>query len=142
MIWANHPHIQIDFEASSPNLVNDLQYQMPHTPTCNCKRMYTGRRGLPRLEILKREEEILRKLHFPWTKIAKLLGISTKTLQRRRDEFQIDDEESWSSILSEAQLRETKQEIMSVTPGIGLTRMLALLEEKFTLESGTVSEMV
>ena len=55
--------------------------------------MHTGRRGQPRLEISKRQIEFLRELHFSWTKIAELLGISTKTLQRRHVEFQIDDED-------------------------------------------------
>ena len=69
------------------NLINDLQDQMPYTPTYNCQSIYTGRRVQPPLEISKRQIECLRELHFSWTKLAELLGISTKTLQRRRVEF-------------------------------------------------------
>ena len=59
-------------------------------------------------------------------RIAELLGISTKTLSRRRQEFQITDEQNWTSI-GDGELREIMQGIMSVTPGIGQIRMLGAL---------------
>ncbi len=40
-----------------------------------------------RLEISQEQLEHLRFLFFSWTKIAKLLGVSTSTLQHRRREF-------------------------------------------------------
>ena len=111
------------------NLINDLQDQVAHTPAYNCNRVHTGMRGQPRLEISKRQIECLRELHFSWTKIAELLGVSTKTLRRRREEFQIDDAEFWSTI-SDAELRDVMQEIMSIIPGIGQTRMLGALKSR------------
>ena len=70
-----------------------------NVPAHQCKREYTGMRGQPKLEVSKGQIQFLRELHFPWVRIAELLGISTKTLTRRRQEFQIDDEEemNWPS---------------------------------------------
>ena len=62
-----------------------------------------------------------------WEKIAELLGISTKTLSRRRKEFQLNDEESFYSLTDE-ELVTIMQEIMNVTPGIGQMRMLGTLK--------------
>ncbi|XP_028418442.1 uncharacterized protein LOC114543789 [Dendronephthya gigantea] len=111
------------------NTINGLQDQITCTPAYSCARIYTGMRGQPRIEISKRQIECLRELHFSWTKIAELLGISLKTLQRRREEFQIDNGESWSTI-NDNDLREVMQEIMSITPGIGQTRMLGALKSR------------
>ena len=55
-----------------------------------------------------------------------MLNISTKTLRRRREEFQINEEQSWSTI-NDDELQNVMQEIMSITPGIGQTRMLGAL---------------
>lgn len=67
--------------------------------------------------------EYLRELHFSWTRIAELLGISEKTLLRRRQGLKIDDDLRWST-LNDRDLKDTMQEIMTLTPGIGQTRML------------------
>ena len=71
-------------------------------------------RGQPKLEVSKEQIQFLRELHFPWVRIAELLGISTKTLSRRRQEFQIDDEEemNWSSA-GNGELREILQEMVT-----------------------------
>ena len=74
-------------------------------------------RGQPKFEVSKRQIEFLRELHFSWVRIAELLGISTKTLSRRRQEFQISDQQNWTSI-GDGELREIMQGTMSVTPGI------------------------
>ena len=87
-------------------LINDLQNQIPYILTYNCHRKYTSTRGQPQLEISKRLVECLGELYFSLNRIAELLGISTKTLQRRRVEFQIDVEEFCSTI-SDVELRET-----------------------------------
>ena len=70
-------------------------------------------------------------MHSPWVRIAELLGVSTKTLTRRRQEFQIDDEEerNWPSA-GDGELREIMHEIMTVAPGIGQTQMLGALHSR------------
>ena len=58
-----------------------------------------------------------------------MLNISTKTLKRRREEFQINEEQSWSTI-NDDELQNVMQEIMSITPSIGQTRMLGALKSR------------
>ena len=111
------------------NLINDLQGQIDYTPAYTFSSVYTGRRGQPRFDISKRHTEFLRELNFSWTKIAEMLNISTKTLRRRREEFQINEEQSWSTI-NDDELQNVMQEIMSITPGIGQTRMLGALKSR------------
>ena len=100
-------------------------------PAHQCKRNYTGIRGQPKFKVSKRQIQFLQELHFPWVRIAELLGISTKTLSRKRQEFQIEDEGgvNWSSLWN-GELREIMQEIMTVTPGIGQTRMIGALHSR------------
>lgn len=101
--------------------LNDLVYRSQRT--------YTGRKGQPKFDVAKGQIEFLRDMHFSWEKIAELLGISTKTLSRRRKEFQINDEESFHSVTDE-ELVTIMQEIMNVTPGIGQMRMLGALKSR------------
>ena len=71
-------------------------------------------RGQPKFEVSKRQIQFLREFHFPWVRIAELLGISTKTLTRRRQELQTNEEEemNWSSI-GNGEITEIMQEIMT-----------------------------
>ena len=109
------------------NMAGDLSENTLHVSAHTCERNFTGMKGQPKFEVSKRQIEFLRELRFSWVRIAELLGISTKTLSRRRQEFQIDDEPNWSSI-ENGELREViMQNIMSITPGIGQTRMLGAL---------------
>ena len=58
--------------------------------------------GRPALIVQREQIEFLRELHFPWTKIARILGISESTLRRRRNEMQLcphdDDGEHFSEL--------------------------------------------
>ena len=110
------------------NMADYLNEDTVNVPAHQCKREYTGMRGQPKLEVSKGQIQFLRELHFPWVIIAERLGISTKTLTRRQQEFQIDDEQeiNWPSA-EDGELREIMQEIMTVTLGIGQTQMLGAL---------------
>jgi len=89
------------------NMADYLSEDTVNVPARMCKREYTGMRGQPKLEVSKRQIKFLRELHFRWVRIAELLGISTETQTRRRQEFQIDDDEemNWSSV-GNGELRE------------------------------------
>ena len=126
------------------NMADYLNEDTVNVPAHQCKREYTGMRGQPKLEVSKGQIQFLRELHFPWVRIAELLGISTKTLTRRRQEIQIDDEEemNWPSA-GDGELREIMQELMTVTPGIGQTRMLGALHSRGTrVQRWEVREMM
>ena len=101
--------------------LNDLVYRSQRT--------YTGMKGQHKFDMANGHFKFLRDMHFSWEKIAELLGISTKTLSRRRKEFQINDEESFLSLTDE-ELVTIMQEIMNVTPGIGQIRMLGALKSR------------
>ena len=57
-----------------------------------CPLTRTGRRGRPRYTVQKSQIEFLREKRFSWVRIAKLLNISTRTLQRNREQLGITDE--------------------------------------------------
>ena len=113
------------------NITDALRESTFNYSALPCERIYTGLSGQPKLDVSKRQIELLRELHFPWVRIAELLGVSTKTIIRRRREFQMDDmgDTSWSSI-EDGELRELMQQIMNVTPGIGQSRMLGALHSR------------
>ena len=55
----------------------------------DCPVEYTGQAGRPRYSVDKDLVERLRKESFKWVDIAKILGVSSKTLIRRRNEFEM-----------------------------------------------------
>ena len=110
------------------NLADELSDNMVDLSFNECERMYTGMKGQPKFQVSKRQIEFLRELHFSWTRIAELLGISPRTLSRRRKEFEINDQH-WCS-LSDEELKEIMQQITTVTPGIGQVRMVGALKSR------------
>ena len=60
------------------NMADSLSEDTVNGPANQRKREYTGMRGQSKLEVSKRQIQFLQELHFPWVRIAELLGISTK----------------------------------------------------------------
>ena len=54
--------------------------------------------GRPLLEVSIEEVEYLHSLHFSWTNIAEIMGISRSTLYRRLDQEDIDQSVSYSTV--------------------------------------------
>ena len=86
----------------------------------------SGNPGRPRFEIRQEQIHGLREaLGFRWVDIARMLGMSPRTLNRRRQEFglPLGQEHNFSS-LSEADLDNIVRNILSVTPqsGVGLVQ--------------------
>ena len=73
--------------------------------------------GRPRLDISKESILSLRRLNYSWTKVARLLGISRKTLYRRLKEYNIDT--STFTDLSESELDELLSSIKVEHPNYG-----------------------
>ena len=67
-----------------------------------CPTATTRSPGRPALIVQREQIEFLRELHFPWTKIAQILGISESSLRRRRHEMQLythdDDSDNFSEL--------------------------------------------
>ena len=95
----------------------------------SCPTENSGSAGRPRYLISAQQLQFLRDLHFSWTKIAKILGVSRKTINRRRQELGMSQELSWSSI-SDNDLKQIMCDIQTLTPGIGQTRMLGALRSR------------
>jgi len=87
--------------------------------------------GRPRYVIAEEQIRFLRELHFPWKKIADLLGVSESTLRRRRSIYGMtgDEEPSWTQI-SDNDLEKIVQEIQELTPNIGQARLLGALRSR------------
>ena len=82
--------------------------------------------GRPRVEITQEQIEVLRnRVDFRWADIARMFGISTRTLNRRRQEFgmPLGQEHNFSN-LTDTKLDSIVREILSITPqsGIGLVQ--------------------
>ena len=95
----------------------------------HCALSYSGEKGRPRLEVMKEQLEFLRNKHFRWVSIAKLLGISERTLRRRREEFGLRVDSRFTEI-SEEHLTIVIQAVRSVTPNIGQSRMIGALRSR------------
>ena len=90
-----------------------------------------GGPGRPRYVIEEEQIRFLREMHFPWKKIANLLGVGESTLRRRRLMYGITDleESSWTQI-SDSDLDRIVQEIQELTPNIGQARLLGALRSR------------
>jgi hypothetical protein len=81
--------------------------------------------GRPRYEIDEEQVMFLRSKFFSWRKIAQILGISDRTLRRKRQEFTARTENF--SDISEADLCEVIESVRFLTPNIGQSRLLGAL---------------
>ena len=74
-----------------------------------CPTATTRSPGRPALIVQREQIEFLRELHFPWTKIAQILGISESSLRRRRHEMQLythdDDSDNFSELSGTAVIK-------------------------------------
>ena len=64
----------------------------------SCPTENSGNTGRPRYLISVQQLQFLRDLHSSWIKIAKILGVSRKTINRRKLELGMSEELSWSSV--------------------------------------------
>lgn len=81
----------------------------------------TGCRGRPAIIIPKEQLELYLEYNFTPVKIAKLFSVSTKTIRRRIDEFQL--KRSSYSCMSNAELDQVITEIVKEFPNCGYRQM-------------------
>eukprot|EP00794_Sanderia_malayensis_P011505 gene11505-12700_t len=118
--------------SSIDGLENLLHKESDEDPTMfnisfHCHTQQTGNGGRPLLIVQEEQMEFLRSMHFPWVKIAQLLGISESTLRRRREASGIVS--NWSSISDDA-LEDLVSEIRRTTPNIGQIRLCGALRAR------------
>ena len=88
----------------------------------------SGQRGRPSIILSPSQILFLREKHFRWIDIAKLLGISSRTLRRKVVEMGIDD--SNFSAISDDELKNVMRSIQETTPNIGQSRMMGALRSR------------
>lgn len=80
-----------------------------------CRNTGEGGVGRPCLEVCKEELLSLRQLNYSWTKIARMIGVSRRTLYRRLQDFGIESN-SYSDI-SPSELDEVVRSVKTVKLG-------------------------
>ena len=77
--------------------------------------------GRPRVRVTREQLQSLNEdAGFTWSEISRTLGISERTLRRRRHEFGMRVEGKEFSSLSDSELDDIIRQILSVTPGAGV----------------------
>ena len=86
----------------------------------NCYTLFCSEQsevGRPQLEVCKDDIVALRQLHFSWTKISQILGITRSTLYRRLQQYGIPS--NLFTEISESDLVEIVHEIKKEHPTCG-----------------------
>ena len=95
-----------------------------HPLTSTCQNLGRGR---PRIEISEEQLIFLREFNLSWTEIERIMGISHRTLIRRRHELGLVDNERY---LNDDELASVMQDIMNENPNIGQRRMLGAIRAR------------
>ena len=94
--------------------------------------MHLGNVGRPRYEITQEQIELLHDaLGFRWADIARMLGVSSRTLIRRRQDFSmpVGHQQNFSTLSDDA-LDRVISEILAITPQSGLRLVQGALRSR------------
>ena len=115
--------------------------------TQNTTQQSASKIGRPPLAVTRDQLQHLRSLHFSWQKISKLLHVSISTIQRRRSEFGL-EEENYSDITNE-ELDSIYRSLANnsgdniVTPNLGRRRFIGALRSRgLRIQRSRVSECI
>ena len=87
--------------------------------------------GRPRLQVTREQLRTLNEdAGFSWSEISRTLGISERTLRRRRHELGMRFEGKEFSSLSDSELDNVIRRILSVTPGAGLRMVQGAVRQR------------
>ena len=113
-------------------LIEEVQHQREHyknyivqiQPSCSmnplsltCPVRTTGHRGRPAYEISKDDLECLFEMGFSYQQSARILGVSERTLRRKREEFGLPIGSSYTDLSDDA-LDGVVRDILEVLPNI------------------------
>ena len=100
-----------------------------HSPTSSARvaeKLFTGNRGRPKYVVPQEQVEFLIKRHFSVPENSKLLGVSTRTVERRMSEYELS---IWGSYdgMNDNELDDIVTGILKDFPDAGYKRMTGLL---------------
>lgn len=78
----------------------------------------TVNQGRPRYVVNERDANELRRIGFPWTDVSRMIGVSTRTLRRRRHESGTFTNSAYSDI-TDRDLDDIVREVLQTTPQAG-----------------------
>ena len=96
----------------------------------SCQTERTSVPGRPRVIITRQQIEALREIHFSWSCVARLLGVSERTLDRRRREFQMPMGRACYSNIGDDELDRIISEIIGLSPNAGETLVQGALRHR------------
>ena len=97
-------------------------------------------RGRPRIKINKAQLIFLREFDFFWTEIARIMGISHRTLIERRHELGLVGIDRY---LNDDELASVIQDIMNENSNIGQKRMLVAIRlRRYSVQQRRIREMM
>ena len=108
------------------NLLGEADNDIYHC--CRTGRIFSGNRGRPKYNISREQLELYLHYGFSLSKISEMLFVSTKTVRRRIEEFNINPKPF--SNLSNEDLDAVVSEILSEFPNCGSKRMAGFLLAK------------
>jgi transposase InsO family protein len=128
-LWEDFHQLCTIFERSYYSF---LDQNVPSTDAYNfsCYREKITGPGRPRVIITRQQIEALRELHFSWSCIARLLGVSERTLERRRQEFQMPMGRACYSSVSDNELDYIISGIVRTSPNAGVTLVQGALRHR------------
>lgn len=89
------------------------------TYCCPNESLDTAIQGRPRLLIPQEQLEGLRSLGFSWVTIAKMLGVSERTVRRRKQEYNMSSSTDIFSEISDSEIDKFMKFILQVSPNSG-----------------------
>ena len=115
------------------NIVNYLRQVRDslssHNPCSSAhmaERLFTGQRGRPKYILPQEQVEFLVERRFSVPQMSKLLGVSSRTVERRMSEYGLSIRQTYSAI-NDNELDDLLRRILREFPNVGYKRMTGLL---------------
>jgi len=86
---------------------------------CPKEQLHIKGQGRPKLKIPKEQLEGLRALGFSWVAISKMLGVSEKTVRRRKEAYNMSSSMELFSKISDDEIDEFMKFILQISPNSG-----------------------
>ena len=93
------------------------------------KKVYSGCRGRPSFDIPKEQIELFLEYNFSLPQISEMLGVSLSTVTRRLKDYGLSVTQTYSTI-SNTELDEITQQLVSEFPNCGYKRMIGFLRAR------------